>query len=670
MICTSINTILRKRVSGNPIPGVKGLVGLYMGNKVSNETMSKNPVWKDLSGNRNDVELKNFAWKLGSGCGKYKFDWMSSDWDLDTVQLGDFSDSKITIVNIKNTIQLFYLKTTIKITLKVTGLDINRCIFQVYDNISDSIAQKYRSDGIFDIDYTANEGATRIYFYVYGSQKLKEPITIEQIPDYAGALCFDGVDDFGETIKDLNFTDNYSVVSLVVPFYRPQNQVMFGKDPLKDIYCIYFNALTFYSAGKNTYIANAQLNTNKAKLLVCRRNESIQEIKDVISGTANSIISAPVVDNPGKYYIGRSQITYLYGQFAMFAHAIFDHYISDEELQILSDYWKKEYPELFPDQAWTVTGKTNSDADRATIKNITGNGNDLVLTNFAFAENSGYGLYHQNFNLIYINNATHGTISNKNYKSFTWTALINYPVNNAPTYWGSGRYVNKRFGIILSSNLPDFKINLRWVNKDVVVVRVQELHLGYNLIDAFTDEDFDSLNVLSPGTRIVTPMSPGDWFTLEQVPDYEGYLLTDGVDDQIVSSQNIPLSKDYTIVGDWKLLANENKSCGIVRTYQFYIYNRTSGIQLYVNTTTEGVALKNIKSLKAVCSNGKVYDEDWNEIIIKTVDLITDPNKLYLGCLGSNYTQLAFKNLAIYNDTILTKDQCIRAYNYLQTIKN
>lgn len=38
------------------------------------------------------------------------------------------------------------------------------------------------------------------------------------------------------------------------------------------------------------------------------------------------------------------------------------------------------------DQAWTVVGKTNEDEDRATIANITGNGNDLKLTNFGFAE--------------------------------------------------------------------------------------------------------------------------------------------------------------------------------------------------------------------------------------------------------------------------------------------
>lgn len=42
------------------------------------------------------------------------------------------------------------------------------------------------------------------------------------------------------------------------------------------------------------------------------------------------------------------------------------------------------------DQAWTVVGKTNEDEDRATIANITGNGNNLVLSNFGFIEGSGY----------------------------------------------------------------------------------------------------------------------------------------------------------------------------------------------------------------------------------------------------------------------------------------
>lgn len=35
----------------------------------------------------------------------------------------------------------------------------------------------------------------------------------------------------------------------------------------------------------------------------------------------------------------------------------------------------------------------------------------------------------------------------------------------------------------------------------------------------------------------------------------------------------------------------------------------------------------------------------------------------------NNYTQIAFKNLGIYNNQILSKDDCIKAYNYLQTLK-
>ena len=34
----------------------------------------------------------------------------------------------------------------------------------------------------------------------------------------------------------------------------------------------------------------------------------------------------------------------------------------------------------------------------------------------------------------------------------------------------------------------------------------------------------------------------------------------------------------------------------------------------------------------------------------------------------SEYDKIAFKNLAIY-PTVLSKDDCIKAYNYLQTLK-
>lgn len=46
----------------------------------------------------------------------------------------------------------------------------------------------------------------------------------------------------------------------------------------------------------------------------------------------------------------------------------------------------------------------------------------------------------------------------------------------------------------------------------------------------------------------------------------------------------------------------------------------------------------------------------------------TSKNLLTIGYSGNTYTKIAFKNLAIY-PKILSKEDCIKAYNYLQTLK-
>lgn len=95
----------------------------------------------------------------------------------------------------------------------------------------------------------------------------------------------------------------------------------------------------------------------------------------------------------GRSYPQRNE----FANFAIWELVFLDHDATEEELTKIKDYFVKTYPWLFPDQAWTVVGKTNEDEDRATIANITGNDNDLVLSNFGFAEGSGYGLYAQNY---------------------------------------------------------------------------------------------------------------------------------------------------------------------------------------------------------------------------------------------------------------------------------
>lgn len=224
-----------------------------------------------------------------------------------------------------------------------------------------------------------------------------------------------------------------------------------------------------------------------------------------------------------------------------------DHDATEEELTKIKDYFVKTYPWLFPDQAWTVTGKTNEDEDRATIANITGNGNDLILSNFGFIEGSGYN----------------------------------------------------------------------------------------------------------------------------EEGEYAGYLVTDGVDDKTASSI-FKLGKDFTVVGEWEFLQDINNNSGLRKTSSFIIRNNASGLSLFINRTSQTTIVFNVKSLKAFCSNGLLYKNDWTEQIDTASQLTTSSNSKLLIAFRDDgvteYDKFAFKNLAIY-PMVLSKDDCIKAYNYLQTLK-
>ena len=173
----------------------------------------------------------------------------------------------------------------------------------------------------------------------------------------------------------------------------------------------------------------------------------------------------------------------------------------------------------------------------------------------------------------------------------------------------------------------------------------------------------------------------GDWYgftldkiqetcdiTIEQIPEYEGYLVTDGVDDQMNSS-NFDLGKDFTIIGEWKFMNNIIANAGISKALSLFVYNTDNGLRVFINNTTKGPVL-NTKTLKAICSDGRVYSDDWSEMIINEEQPITSSkSSLLIGINGNNFAKIALKNLAIYNQ-ILSKDDCIKAYNYLQTLKS
>jgi hypothetical protein len=315
------------------------------------------------------------------------------------------------------------------------------------------------------------------------------------------------------------------------------------------------------------------------------------------------------------------------------------------------------------DQAWTVVGKTNEDEDRATIANITGNGNDLKLTNFGFAEGSGYGLYGENYN-------DDRWIKSTNRADITW---MSYSVNVTSVKIAVTQLYYQSRSEQPSFTVSSYKIKVYGLKDGQTLSYRQATPEGVQMYKISEDGIYTLPSFLFKAN--------GDWYgfilnkiqescdiTIEQIPEYEGYLVTDGVDDKIISS-NFVIGDNWTVVGDWKFIEDKKDSAGIVKSRSLFVFNTASGLIIYINTGSSGMSINDTKSLKAVCSDGRIYLDDWSEVKNTQKQDASDIEKeLTIGNNGSNFTKIAFKNLGIYN-RILSKEDCIKAYNYLQTLK-
>lgn len=630
-------------------PDIEGIVARYSALGLTNEQMATNPVWVDKTGNGHDLQLKNFSWKGMSGVGGY------GDENRQTFYKFTLDDYVFIAISPGAKHMNF--------TFRVTGLQPGNKLTLAFFGTMNTVYGTWNKDGIYTVDADIVEAGKPTYFY-NGYGATRGEFTIEILPLYPGALVFDGVDDYGvcENFPILTKEKGYTVVALRQWITRGEG------------------ALGLVSNVKNWL-------NNGAFLLEYRNIQADHLNKPISFGAIGSEMDLPhiLTYQTSKSYNGVSITT---GNFegtdvlhvgkltpinvgtcinaAIWELVFLDHDATEEELTKIKDYFVKTYPWLFPDQAWTVTGKTNEDEDRATIANITGNGNNLVLSNFGFAEGSGYGLYYQYFGNEF--KATNGEIEGGG-----WNIIDNYnishdkriPINSVgKCLWGNKALVN---GIKLRFKLTGM------TEGDVLAfgyVATYDLTYTSDGIYAIDLPPVDKPYGFSLQSSL-TENLPTTPVTIELLPfEYEGYLVTDGVDDRVVSS-SFTLNKDWTIVGNWKMLQPEaNKSSGIVKQNSLFIYNHVDGLNISINDAWNFFKLKDIRSVNAICSDGRIYLNDWTEIIDSKQQTVNESvGTLVIGILGNVYTSLAFKNLSFYNNQNLSKDDCIKAYNYLQTLK-
>lgn len=660
--------ILDLPCKANSFPDIEGIVARYSASGLTNEQMAANPVWVDKTSNGHDLQLKNLAWGGMSGVGGYADNWNSSaDWAINSYWVNSYTDHKLQFIKASSVVQarsnnIYNAENVYKNILNVNGLTeaVNKGSVKALRIIAtDPITSKaiktlsFDSDGVIQISFDDVLQDCYVAYFLSGNNTNDIDITIEQLPLYPGALVFDGVDDWAgcDNLPLLPKEKGYSIIALR-------------------------NWITRYDATqyKRPLISNLDTNDEGAFLIEYRKDENVSDV----TGSYNSFTDVYIDDNnPITWQTSSSyngQIikkgtskssnklcickTY-FGQLSRYANAaiwelvILDHDATEEELTKIKDYFVKTYPWLFPDQAWTVTGKTNEDEDRATIANITGNGNNLVLSNFGFAEGSGYGLYGQNY--------------------------ISYAITNRAVYTKTNSSIHVTKSITAGVNFTE---SARDVTIPSYRIKVTGIQSGQEMIYRGSNNTFLT-NIPSDGIYVLPAVENGSNLgfqfvsytgdcdiTIEQIPEYEGYLVTDGVDDKIISSI-FKMGNDWTVIGDWELInTGKNDNAGIVKFDSIVIYNYNYNYNSMLINIKNGrnILIPDQNTVNAICSDGRIYSKDWKESIYNEETESTSKNFLTIGYSGNTYTKIAFKNLAIY-PTVLSREDCIKAYNYLQTLK-
>lgn len=369
-------------------------------------------VLKDLTGNGHDIQLYNFAFAESSGYGEYGFDLSK----LEVVDAPVYDDSLVSLEN--NTIKFYGIFSeksrcgvrldnisigTKKFKFKCINIPEGKVVDVQIINGVDTVTNITFKNGIntFDFDFTANDVRYFIIYYHEGVSGTSIDITIEQIPDYQGALVSDGVDDYGlcENFPILTKEKGYTVCA-IRKWISTNNKTE-----------CFLSKRTASSYVDGSFIVESKDAINRWLVSSFGAFSNISDVINLnslfISQKSNNYnLSKPLsigdnIDNNKLIVFSTIGGNFDYSNVALYALEIYDRDLTDEEIakvkaRMIAEYEEKtgekypiEYPGLIA--AWSAEGKTNSDPDRNILKDLTGNGHDITLNNFAFnSDNSGY----------------------------------------------------------------------------------------------------------------------------------------------------------------------------------------------------------------------------------------------------------------------------------------
>lgn len=356
---------------------------------------------KDYSGNGRDIELFNFAFAGMSGYGGYPYNFNNCEkWGA--ASYNNISSSRLTINAVTNGITFVlpveYIPNRIfKAKLNVSGYDDNFNVessviwtLRISNNANESLWTYINSDGIHEVEYTLPEDATVLYIQGAGSlptpAELIKPIYIDLLPEYPGALVSDGVDDYGQCIKDFALPDDYTVCA--IRNYLTDNNdsgalVYKGSTAGKGAFYFESNVEAGYSYGNVFY--------NAFPALFSYQSKSSYNGKAITAGTSSDT-------NDNKLNIFRDGENGKYKKAVLSSFGIFTRTLTEDELRIVENCMMAEYiamTGILDDVEYydILDARFRSNEEDAEKRNKwTGRFGKLHMTlhNYAYSGNSGW----------------------------------------------------------------------------------------------------------------------------------------------------------------------------------------------------------------------------------------------------------------------------------------
>lgn len=550
----------------------------------------------DITGQGRHLLLNEFTYEGMSGINGYPVVFgENKTWEAQGTKDGDkyyiytSSANKFNITQIKISSSLFYtyIKRNGELTsgnkdissfkLKVTGLDYDKFYLAYYYLKSADVEVRnvinITSDGIYELPKSfASDGSlteTNSYIGLSFIRKSSEipdvvrnvNVIIEILPNYEGALCFDGINDYG-TVSNLP-SQYIKTLLMKVNWMKDSPMLLYDQRGGN-----YFGILTTQESDiNNTKIAYQARNPNGKTYIDGIKNNYIETytLKDI---THNITITNSNVNTIVTPIIGsNSNHSAYFAQMAMYKVMGLPEIPSDEEIKILNNWAGIEAKVELPHYYWDAYGKTNLDADRGYIKdqvslqlnNDNTNNNSLENFNFGYEGMSGYNGYPVVFG------------ANKTWKQLpTYNSI--YSINDNKIHitkvLGANRglifsYVKQNDQLLDITEIPSFKIKVSGLKGD------SKLRYSYiktenavyqNLLDL--DNGIHKLpKSLRPTDSIVneswigftiTPIAENEItfdcdITIEVLPEYENGLVYNGVSD-FSNNKNVPIFTDFTYI--------------------------------------------------------------------------------------------------------------------------